>query len=288
MPIIYIYFFFRKFKFWQSLQKNITIDPLWPIFWIDYTGTQFGSNLIFLVGIFGSFLAAYFSHIRSFRIISFIGFFEFVALDNSFGKINHTYHTWLFFSFFIIFLPKGRLQDISKSLTKRHKYLTVFFSTQIVIMLTYTLSGLWRIYYGVTQFLNGENGIFHPQAIAIHVSRRLLETDISSILGSFVIENYYLAWPFFLTAVYLEAFSIIAIFRFGTHRLWGILLISMHLGIGATMGIFFNESVILLGMLMVCSPFNNSELSLKGQLLKFPFVQSSLGILLKIRKKFRT
>ncbi len=52
-----------------------------------------------------TFLGAVFSHRRWARLLAFLGLLEFVALENSFGKINHAHHLWVLTAFLLVFLP---------------------------------------------------------------------------------------------------------------------------------------------------------------------------------------
>jgi hypothetical protein len=51
------------------------------------------------------------------------------------------------------------------------------FSCQLIILLTYFLSGIWKIEAGLGQLFDGQIGSFHPQAMAYQIAGKLAETN---------------------------------------------------------------------------------------------------------------
>jgi hypothetical protein len=221
--------------------------------WLDRLGVQgFIDGLSLLsIGIMIAVVAL--PHLRWLRIGAFICFLLWYAFINSFGKISHDGHGWLFTTMIFIWLPSSR--DAEQSVSRQHLFLTVFASAQVLFMLFYTMSGAWKIGTGLGQMLAGEIGSFHPHALAQLTAFRLLQTGSDSLLGSWIIQYPLLGWPLHLAAIYLEFFALLAAFRPSLHRLWGIGLIAFHFGTWLLMGIIFQTNIALLGLLMVMSPF---------------------------------
>ena len=109
----------------------------------------------------------------------------------------------------------------------------------------------------VMQIIHGQVHAFAPQALARHIAYRLLEgTAVADyMLGPFIIRHPCVGWPFYLAAIYLETFSLLVAFRPTLHRAWGVALILFHLGIYLTLTIMFSWEILLVGLLLVCSPF---------------------------------
>lgn len=71
----------------------------------------------------------------------------------------------------------------------------------------------------------------------------------------------------------LEATSLLVAFRPRLHRVWGVGLIVFHVGTQVAMGFTFRPSIILLGLLFVCSPAAPAGMSVSEVLLDLPGVR---------------
>lgn len=237
---------------WQELEE---IAPVWPVFWVNFTGITLGINIIGASAYITSILAALFTERRIFRILLAISFLMLIGFWNSFGKINHGYHTWLAVTFFFIFLPDGNWKAIENSVGKRHKFLTVFWSAQAAVFFFYSMSGFLKVGWGLVQMVSGEIGIFHPMGFSYQVAQSLVKTNETALLADLIINNPILGWPLYLSAAYIETFSIVAVFRPKAHRTWGTFLALFHVGSFFVMNIRFITNILLLGLLFVNSPF---------------------------------
>ena len=84
---------------------------------------------------------------------------------------------------------------------------------------------------------------------------RLLETNQHTLLGDWLARNPLPGWVLFNGTMYLEAFALVAAFRPRLHRVWGMGLIVFHLGTQVAMGFSFEQNIVLVGLLLVCSPW---------------------------------
>lgn len=245
---------FKKFITSWSLLNVADLPLLWPIKWAVRLEMQTAVYLIASIGIGGTIFAALFPEKRMFRLLAFIGLLFTVALENSFGKINHNMHGWLAVAFCFVMLPsiiKKRPLRIEKM-----RYLLIFWMAQAFLLWFYTMAGAWKLNFGIQQLFSGDVHAFHPYAMAHQIANRLLQDDSTSILGPFLLNFPLLGWPLYVSAIYLELFSIIAAFRPSLHRLWGISLALFHIGTYLTMTIAFNQNILLLGLLLIASPFH--------------------------------
>lgn len=246
------------------------LHTLWPVSWLNWVPLETGVYSILAFFLVSLFLCAFWPQYRLLRIAAFVGLLEFLALKYSYGKIGHSMHLWLTVAAIFIVLPRGWiLGEHAASLVQR-RTLQVFSLAQTFILLTYTMSGLGKIVVGAYQWINGEYHSFHPLALALHTSDRLWQTHLDSPLGEWAINYPYWGWPFFLGAIYIQFASFFIAKRPELHRLWGILLISIHIGIAATMGIFFNEAIFLLFLFLVLSPFERGQFTLGQRLRSLP------------------
>jgi len=257
------------------------LRPLWPVAWFDLVGAEYAGwfivllcFLLFAVGLF------WVEHSWA-RAGMFVAFFQIAALNNSFGKINHGLHGLIIISFVLIFFPKiSRLGETS--IAKRQRALLVFAFAQIMFMLFYSMSGVWKVYAGIDQslFMGHTYHTFHPDALALQVAHRLVQTNSESILGGLIVQYPILGFAPYLAAIYLETFALVAAFRPSLHRIWGISMIMFHMGTWLTMTISFNVNIVLLGLFFVYSPFASHH-DWKVSLRQLPLLGFPLSWLLR-------
>lgn len=238
---------------WRVARLTPPLEPPWPLAWT----TDWNSSMMDLV--IGSALALSLSALlkprsRALRTLAFAGLLAFAALENSFGKISHSWHALLGIAFILIFLPDGGA-SANRSATQRQRYLLVFWSAQALFLEFYSLSGMWKALLAGRQWLAGEIHTFHPQAMANQISVITLQTGSEGPAGAFMIEHPLWGWLPYVAAVYFELFALWAAFRPPLQRFWGAALILMHIGIQATMGIRFHWNILLLAVFVVASPF---------------------------------
>ena len=227
--------------------------PLWAVTWFDSVGLPTGTTItmvVLIVGVLGSILRP---SSRTMRITAFAGMLLYGSLANSWGKINHGLHPWIYACFIFIFLPSGEGDSTSRA--TRQRYLFVFSAAQGAMLLAYTLSGIWKIYGGVMQFLVGQIGNFHIDGFSIQIADRLLQTDDTSILGPFLIDHPIMAWLVVNIGIYLETVCVMILLRPRLHRLWGLIMICLHFGTVVILRISFESFVLYLALFFLMSPF---------------------------------
>lgn len=282
-----IYLIIIHFYKWDQFLRIRDFSPLWPVIWIEFLDIKTGVNIVFTIMLIASLVSLFKVYHRIARAFFFITLILFVALINSMGIIGHGWHAVLAFGFLFIFLPDGKMDYLAKSRISMQSYMLVFFGAQILFMTFYTLSGVWKIYYGVEQLLEGKINNFSPSALPLHISNRLLKINSPSILGDFVIEHQFLAWQMYLATLYIEFFSVIAIFRRTLHRFWGISLILMHIGIYLTMKIAFVSNVLFLAVYIANSPFIPTKYSVRDVFKNLPIISLLYLFKNKLQKNSR-
>lgn len=239
-------------------------------------------RLLFIVG---TFFAAIFPEQRFARILAFLGLIEFVSLYASFSKIDVDWYTWILVAFLLIFLPKGWNNPIRATLLTRQKFLLIFWACQSVLLLTYSMSGLGKVFASISQFLLGEVHSFSIDATALHIADRLLATNATSVFGPLIINNPWIGWPFFVGSTLLMLFAFLAAFRLPLQRIWGIGLIMYHIGAYLTMNIAFSFNVLLIALLLLHSPFKDENMKWQEILLDVPFLGKIFKLYLAKRKQ---
>ncbi len=279
IKIFYLFVLFYSFNKVTSLLSNpiqTNFLPLWPVYWLHYIPKEFGIIVISLGVLVSTFLTVLRADLLMFRVLTFLSLLQIEAYLNSFGKINHAEHLLILIAFILIFLPTKSIQSNSQKIY----FIKVFFSCQLMIMLTYALSGAWKIETGITQIFEGQIGTFHPLAMAYQIAGKLSETNESSLLANFFIKNIWLAWPLYLGSIYLEIFAIYAVIKPDLHKIWGAFLILFHILVYLSMAIPFSFNIFLLGLFFIYSPFAPEKFLLKEVLKQLPLID----IFLKLKK----
>lgn len=263
---------------WPDWIKRETIAPLWPLIWANWLPTPTVTNIIMFLLIVSSIPVVVQPWRRLFRIFAFVGLFFAVTYTNSFGKIGHGFHAWLFVALILCFLPNwhdnqandSTNEEQTQSITHRQHFLTILFAAQVFMMLFYSMSGVWKVYAAFDQMWAGGLHAFHPYALAYLAADRLLQTNSWTPFGPFLLKYPLIGWPLHLAAIYFELFSLVAAFRPALHRLWGLMLILFHFGTIVLLFVGFTPNMLLLGILFIMSPFAPREISWKDILLNSP------------------
>ncbi len=252
---ICLFFLVSRMDLWSRWLSVKYISPLWPVYWINLTDIKTGVMIIMILSLISVILCLLFSDKRIFRIIWFIAVLNYLGFKFSFGRINHNYHVILAFSFMFIFLPDGKKDFIEKKRVDMQRYLTVFWGALLLFMTFYSMSGMWKIIIGAVQLFRGEPGIFSLSAFALNVSNKMLQLNSEPLLGGFFVKHLFPGWLVLMLTVYIEFFSIVAIFRNSLHRIWGVFLIIFHIAVYLVMEINFTVNILFLAVFLCNSPF---------------------------------
>jgi fucose 4-O-acetylase-like acetyltransferase len=125
-----------------------------------------------------------------------------------------------------------------------------------MMLLTYSMSGLWKLFAVISQTLQGQVSAIAPTALARHVAAKLLSSDTTSLLGPWLIEHYWVGWPLMIATLYLELFALWATARVSLHRWFGLGLILLHVSTHLTLNVSFVQNSLWLALFLVFSPFN--------------------------------
>lgn len=242
---------FSQWHGWLDLDR---IEGLWPLFWAGGVAVPLVVNLVVSTHALGSFLAVIFPHLRICRLLAFVGLFFSATLHNSFGKIDHGHHAWIYVSLLFVFLPDGDEEVVARSRSARQRYLLVFAGAQASFLMTYSLAGFWKLYVGAQQALTGGMGVLSLNGFAYLTADRLLQTSSQSLLGPLVIAYPWFSGPLMIGAIYFELFALVAVFRPSLLRLWGVVIVTFHIGTLLVLTIRFLPNILLAALLLIAAP----------------------------------
>lgn len=252
-----VLFFFAAGELFSWPSYNAAgLAPRWPVFWLRFVDPQAGIAAILWLHLLGGLLAAALPRYRWARIVVFVSLLEHLALKFSFGAVNHGDHLGVLIAFVLIFLPAGWHARGSVDRTVRAAMLLVFSGVQALILLTYSMAGMWKAGGILQQWLRGEIVTYlHPQGLAYQVAAKMIEDDAASVLGPWLVEHAWAGWLPGIAAVYLELFALWVVARPSLHRAWGLGLALFHLGTHLALGVGFPQNVLWLTLFLGLSPF---------------------------------
>jgi hypothetical protein len=272
--VSYYYFFLvymsiDAFSRMDQIVRAQAYEPLWPLAWsaffqIDQTLTL---NIVRFFFVAVTIIGVFTFKSRSGRFLVFLGIWQIHAVLSSFNHPNHQWYPWLYTSFIFIFLP-----DIwKKSDTEANKkFLLIIWSAQALVLLTYSLSGMWKFVSLFDQVISGQIHGFSKDAFAYQVADFLPRVNYNPLLAEFIINNPVFVWPFYAGSYFLEFFALWTAFRPSLQRFWALGLIIFHLGTFVAMGIQFLPFVAILVILFMNSPFSPAKFSMKQVILDLP------------------
>jgi hypothetical protein len=269
---------------WAEWATVHTLEPLWPLFWARWTGVETAIAFVHGSSLACALCAAIMPQLRAARLAVAVTFMlESALLNSRTGTvIAHGLHPWLWTAMLFVFLPNGTEAEIAASRPRSQRYLRVFAGAQATVLMFYSLSGLFKIAGAVLQLSRGEVHAFAADALARHAAYRLLEGAEPAgffALGPWLVSHPGAGAAIFPFAIYLEACSFVVAFRPALHRVWGMSLIMMHLGVYLFLTILFSAQILLLGLLLLASPFAPRDNALREVIDQLPL----LGDLRRLR-----
>lgn len=247
-----------------------SLQPLWPLSWASGMEVADVALIVFVLNTGCAALAVFMPNVGVARCLAFGGVLLAGAFDNSFGKIGHSGHAWIWTAFFLMFLPWASSSVLAESRVLRQRFLQVFWTAQFAILFFYSMSGMLKLVPVPIQMLQGEASSIAPEALARHIASRSLQTSSQPLLSNFLIRHLAISWPLYLGALYLEATAVFIAFRPMLHRLWGAALALFHIGIGLSMDIWFVPPVFLATLFLFHSPFQPEQFSWRQAFRQLP------------------
>ena len=266
-----LYFAFADAPGWADMAATGNASLLWPVAWAHVTGMTAAALIVATLYLGGALAAAMAPDRRLCRGLAALGLLMFTALHYSAGKIGHGTHLWVLTSIVFVFLPaQGAATPPDRR--GRQDYLNVFWTAHALVLLTYSMSGLGKVFGALWQATQGQVTAFHPQAMALHIADRMLETSSQNPVGLWLADHVWASWPLMLGTIYLQLFAFWAIFRPRLLRIWTVGLILFHLATYLTLTIRFAPPVLLLAMWGLASPFAPEKAGLRAILADLPLV----------------
>lgn len=246
-----LYVALSQLQRWLLFEQLEPVSTLWPVAWISLVPWQTALYVVLGLFVVGAAAALIFAERRWARALAFLGCLEFYALYYSFNAISHRDHAFILVAFMLVLL--SRVPHDSGETAKR-AYLLSFFGAQAIIFLTYTMTGLTKLLISAKSFAGGGLTSFHPQTLVRYIAAVNFE-DNKTLLGPLLIQHSELGFLLLTTVVFVEFFAFYIAFRPSLHRIYGVFMVGMHIGIATTVGLFFSTQVLTVALFLVASPF---------------------------------
>jgi len=223
--------------------------PEWSVFWTRLLPDFPWQIFLLVICFLSNTITIAFTEQKKYRVINFISFFLLFSALNSYPKINHNLHTALiplFFLCLIDFNPQKKIQN------------TVIYTSAIgSLLITYSLSGLWKILAALKHLIKGDKGSFDLNGMTRYIDYNFIYSE-PNLIAKWLIENELIGFLFLWVGILLEFFSIFILFFPKVHRIWGVGLILMHIGIANVLDVHFSYVCVSIVPLLLLSPFKSN------------------------------
>lgn len=263
------YIFLTNMQFSNAFRGLPFADPLWPVELVSaVAGVEWLSHVgpVTAAAFFAALLAALFPGVLLFRVCVFAYCVLFTSVLNSYGSANHGRYLFVYASFALLFMPSaiGRPKEMS-----RRDAMTcnaAFWSTQAVLLLSYSLSGFWKFWSSGFELLTADG------FVRVLLSRAMDDVWPLPQLVPFAASNELLSQFFYLSYTYMQFFMFLALFRPHLQKLFGVANILFHLGILFLLGFSAKGYIMLWFIFLVFSPFAPRGVSLSATARSLPVV----------------
>ncbi len=236
---------------WEGIVHHVPTRTLWPVGWLHSEG---GITAILCLSLFGAVAALVFPENRWARIVAFLGVLEYVAYANSFGKIGHSMHGWVFASLIFVFLPQeGFLRGASRAV--RQQFLHVVWIVTCLLLYIYFMAGMSKVGGCLWQAWNGEMTVLNPYSLSEQIADRLNQTNTSNGVAVWLIGHHWIGWALYLGVIYLQIAALWAAFRPELIRPVGLAMLLFHIGTYFIFTIVFIPMVLFVSLFLLCCPW---------------------------------
>ncbi len=268
---ILVYLILTNMEFKDAFTGLPFTDPLWPVVLIDtLIGVEWldRTTLITSIGALIALLGLLFPGVFIFRFIIFLYCFLFIAVANSYGSINNGRHLYVYASFTLLFLPPSMGRPDKMTRKDAMTCNMVFWFTQCVLLLAYSLSGFWKLAIGGLE-------LFSSDAFVRIVLDRMMNDSNSTPVPPMVplsVPHQFIMQFFYLCFVYVQFFMLISLFRPHLQRAFGVVAILFHYGIWWLLGFSTYTYIPIWAIFLILSPFAPNQFSLSGMVRSLPIL----------------
>lgn len=246
-------------KWSDLLSQEANFAPLWAIRWMKWGVLSYETSigLIIAFAVISTGLAAGFwrKH-QAFRILAFLGILQYTSLSYSYGNIYHSYQALVVTAGIFALIPRSSFNP-AISFTYQKELFAAIIGAQLFIMLGYSCSGGLKWLAIFEQWWVGVPHALSSNGLSYQISTSMISQRSPPVLGMTIRNATGLVPTSLLVFGYcVELLSApIYLFRPNYHRLYGILIIGLHILAAGIIGPEFSQHSLIVGCLLVFSPF---------------------------------
>jgi hypothetical protein len=267
---------------WSEIRQWKGAALLWPVAWMKRLPQGLGADLLFPISLAVG-LWVLLQPLNRWARVAFAGcYLQALALSLSLAKISHSDHVSLWVALLLCLAPHGNPQSFSR-IRFRAGWLSVFAGCQYLVALFYSLAGAWKL-LGFLRAPPGWVSLLDFGGLGYSIGVKAGQTGKASFIG-----HALAAWPWLSTIgvwviLYLQLFSLVAVTRPRTHRIWGVGLIFFHLVTLIGMEVPFLQTIPMLALLWIGSPFVPEGSRLTTTLAELPLIRLAMVVVGRIKK----
>jgi len=244
-------------------------NALWPIFWLEWVPLSVGVAIVAGWVLVTGFLCLW-DHVPLWRrVFFFLGLLQLAALGITQGTTSHYWHACIWICGLFCLLPGAGSGEDEGALRRRVVFLV--WAATALLLFFYSMAGASKLVAALVQGSAGDAHYFLPEALPRHIAFKLMQGK-SPTLASFLLVHPKLCQWLMIGVFYLEISSFVVAFRPRLFRLWGLALLLLHLGTKLALSVFFVGHVLLVLVLLVCTPFSLEPVSLPEYVRQLPIL----------------
>ncbi len=275
LPLIYIVMsYFAFLQVWHRVYLDGVGSP-GPFFFLKYYSNEI---YIFFRWIPAPLLlmAAYFPKNKMISVVALFSFIHQGALVNALGVSENQYRPAIWLACCLLFLP---ISSAPKNRLERQKFISHYHFSLMIFSFAYAVSGFWKVAWGgIYQLFFDNFGFWNYKSMTYIITEYTLRTHYMIPSALWVAGKPFLGWFLIWGGIFIEATVWIVLFRPSLWRIYGALIVLLHMGSKLTMNIGFEAQYLFVGLLFFLSPFQRdaSFLEVLKELPVFKFIRKSL------------
>ncbi len=258
-------------RLWDKVSEA---GQLFPPTWFGFLNSwpPFALSALVVITPLVLTLTFFFPGKQSLRLFAFVSFLLCFAYKCSFNSNYHGEMILLYTSFAFALIPSWSI-DKQSSRQQQHKHLHFYWFGLLLFLLPYTLSGLWKLFWGMGfQLLYADMSFWNIESMANMISNYVIRTGNPAPFSDFLIQNYWLGYPVLLLGSLWEVFAILPLFRPSHWRLTAIALFLLHLLSVYIFEIEFQYQIAAALFFIWTVPLQKDNTSCKDLILDFPIL----------------
>jgi hypothetical protein len=202
-------------------------------------------------------IAAYFPKNKWLSLVALFSFIQQGALVNAIDVNENQYRPAIWLAIALLFLPTI---SSAKKVTRleQNRFMSHLWFSLLFFSFAYYMAGFWKVVWGcIYQLFTDNLGFWNIQSMTYVITEYLLRTGTYGLYpGAEWIASYpIIGWALILAGTYAEATIWIVFFRPSLWRLYGTLMLCLHMGSKIILNIGFEAQYIMTGLLFFFSPF---------------------------------